>query len=117
MKITGEEIRSGIHLFVPEPKGAVSVSGRIVRRNGVPVAHTEVRLVTRLDQANRNWSPETSDWVPRRVVTDARGRFTLYPLIPERYWITAWAAGFTPSDRQAVTVGTDGVSGLVFIVK
>jgi protocatechuate 3,4-dioxygenase beta subunit len=77
------EHRKNMDLRVPAPSNAASVSGRLVRPDGKPVANQEVHL--RLWGTWSNREPSTPEFFEgsgklRRVVTDARGRFRLDPL-------------------------------------
>jgi len=114
ISIAGSNTKSGVKVIVPKPSGATTLSGRLLGPNGKPLAHTDLRLIVRLDQSTH---PNALDWVPRRVRTDADGRFTLFPIVPDRYWITASVSGFRPGDRQTVVVPAGGASGVVCKVK
>jgi hypothetical protein len=103
--LTDEQEIDGFDFVVPRTPNARSISGRVLRPDGkTPLADTEVTLTVL--QAEPKQLEPCLRWlgVPRRAVTDSQGRFHLYPLKPDKYWITAGAPGYHTSQRKTVRV-------------
>src|SRR5688500_19625784 len=72
----------------PEPRGAGTISGRIIdKQTGQPVAEANLDVVG----------------LERRVVTDERGQFTI-ELPPGKHAVRVWAPGYQPIRVQNVVI-------------
>lgn len=110
----------GFDLVVPRKPSSRSISGRIFLPGGkTPLADTEATLTVSCVEPE---SDRLTTWsrcprVPRRVMTDGEGRFCIYPLKPDNYWITAEAPGHRVSLRKTVRVKRFSARGIEFVLQ
>lgn len=102
-KVSARQSTDGIDIRRQAIKDAVSLAGQVIDKDGMPIANREVVL----RGAGRTWSGDTGT---RRLLTDLKGRFVLYPLQPDFYEFLPFLSGENdpgPSVKAEVKPGRE----------